>query len=152
MKPEEKIKTVTELSLDLRIDRNNLSEEVAEQSSKYVYYAAMLEETKAELETKKFELDVLFAELDKLKRIELKAAGGSVTETIVKQTVLRDIKLQEKKGEVIDWKKKVGVLTAVEKAYWMRKDMLSSIVHLTLKEGKLRDAINYEKASGNGQG
>jgi hypothetical protein len=107
----------------LLINEANLSSEFERQPSTYAYFAALMEFAVADVEHKKLAFSVMEANLDSVKRTELKDQT-KVTEAVIRSAIIKDQKYQLLSEELIEAQRQLGILKGLVKALEQRKDML----------------------------
>lgn len=117
---------------DIAIDRTDLDGEFLTHSDKFAYYAGLAELALARSERVKFELDVLYAQLDVEKRQQFATYNESLdaksklkqTEKMVENEVIGDARYAEKMNEYLELKKTAAILNRAREAFNHRKEML----------------------------
>lgn len=119
----------------IQINENLLTEEFVRQPGIYAWFATLMEIANSDVESKKFDLDVLKANLDGEKRRDLakenqyvddkgKIKDGRVTETMVSSAILTDKKFLVLTQELMESERQLGILKAIVRSLEQRKDML----------------------------
>jgi len=136
-----------DLAAELKIDRNNLSEEMEEQASRYIYWAVLAEESAANVNRAKMHLEILEGELIKEYRTNLeREASGRITDTMVGAAVHSDKRYIRAREDMVDLQRHAGVMRSAERAFAMRKDALIQVAWLAKMEYGAQTQINREKA------
>ena len=120
------------LEEDLRVDRTDLDSAFATQHELFAKYATMHELAKDNLERTKRMLDILYAQIDREKRVAAKQEQAmnskfKYTEKMCENEVITDPRYQEMHIKLLDAKKLVGVLGVGKEAFAQRKEMLISL-------------------------
>lgn len=133
----------------MKINENNLTDEFINQPSTYAWFATLAEIASSEVESKKFELDVLRANLDTKKRetlakehITVDDKGkekGRVTEAMVTSAILTDERYAVLHQELLELTRQQGILKAIVRALEQRKDMLIQLGSTKRQEMVLSD-------------
>ena len=126
-----------DIAADLKVDKNNLTDEMEEQPSKYAWWASLTELVRLRHNQKKLDLSIYEADLDKKFREE--ADGGKVTEAQMKGLVQRDTKWQQLNRDLFELKYQVGVLEAASWAFSQRADMIKALAPSLAYEGRRLD-------------
>ena len=146
----------------MKINEANLIDEFVNQPSTYAWFAALSEIASSEVETKKFDLDVLKANLDTKKRgmlakehITVDEKGkekGRVTEAMVTSAILTDTRYAVLHQELIEAIRQQGILKALTKALEQRAQMLIQLGASKRIEMSLADfGVDIKKVKGNQQ-
>ena len=142
---------VRDFQADLRIDRNNLQEEVASQPSLYAYWAARAEEAEHNLEHLKLQTEIMSANLDKEARAAFNAEGKEKpTIEQIANRIKRDPRWQAQQNALLEAKRQLGICRAAERACYQRKDMLWCLVQLQNREYGHQLAIRKEQVGREG--
>lgn len=80
---------MSEIESELKIDSENLSEELANQAATYVYHAEKAVSAEAEYNSFKTRVGELYAMLDKEVRAQAEADKKKITEKVVENTILQ---------------------------------------------------------------
>jgi hypothetical protein len=119
------------LSTDLKIDRNDLDSEFANQARLYAYYGTMAALAESRRQHLKNELELLYAHLDAEKRNQARVEAESMkikfTETMFENMVKSDPRYQTKMKEYLNTQELANILDVGKKAFEHRKDMLVSL-------------------------
>ncbi|GAF94309.1 unnamed protein product, partial [marine sediment metagenome] len=137
--------TVIDLQAALKIDKVNIDQECADQASNYAYWAAMSEEAQAEARRLKICVEVQLAELDRTVRADLVEQNVKVTEASVSQIIKRDSRYRELQEQLIDAEKNAAILKVAERSFWSRKDMVSTLAHLVMRETGQEGSIRRDR-------
>lgn len=90
---------------DVRIDRTNISEEFFRQPELTASYGFLTAEAERREKLIEYQLDRMYAVLDKRVRTDMEMAGEKTTEVKVKNTVITDKDYQELRLELIEARK-----------------------------------------------
>jgi len=131
---------------DIKIDPSDLDAEFVEQSRKYAWWAILSEMAKDLVSKQKYDLDILYAQLDHEKRSQALVAKVKLTEKMVENEVITDKRYQAKMKEYLESKRQYGVLQAGREAFTQRKEMLISLGANYRAEGNADPVILQEMA------
>lgn len=115
------------VSEDLFIDENNLNDEFVRQAGNFAWYAVLAAEAESYRDKLKFELEVLEADLDKQVREELELRGEKITEKVVSAEILKKQEYRDKKQDLLEAARQLGIMKAVKEGLVQKKDMLISL-------------------------
>ena len=122
----------------MKINEAILTEEFVKQPGTYAWFAALMEIASAEIDSKKFNLSVLEANLDKEKRVFL-SKDGKVTEAMVRSAIITDKIYIDLNTELLEISRQYGILKAIVRSLEQRKDMLIQIGSMKRTELSLGD-------------
>lgn len=129
---------------DLGIDRAKINDELAEQPSKYAWYATLYEMARNKANICKSQIDTYQAELDRYYREEAAKAGTKITEAGIKAKIDSNDRMNELIDNFNDALKEQGLLFVAVNAFVQRKDMLISIASNMRQEWDSDLRINKE--------
>lgn len=109
------------------INEADIMSEFVNQPSTYAWFAALAEIAGAECESRKFDLSVLRANLDKQKRGEFIRNGQKVTENVVFSAVETDPEYIKSNEDLLECHRQHSILKSIVRSLDMRKDMLIQI-------------------------
>ena len=121
---------------DTTIDRNNLSDELANQSSSYVFVGQCHNEAEAEYEAYKLRVKQLVAAIDEVIRKNALESKKKITEAAITKEIERHpdyVKAMEHQIALYRRKEDLKILTW---AWRDRKDLLIELAHFELQEQK----------------
>jgi len=133
-----------DLSEDLKIDKNNITDEMMKQAGKFAWWATLYEFANDKVARMKRQLEVLEATLSSHYRNELAKDGKKTTEKEIDSAVKLDESYEAMKSMFMDAVKQASVLGVARDSFGQRKDMLRS---LSMERGvgldmdMLRDAV-----------
>ena len=134
----------------VKISEADLTEEFIKQPSLYAWFATLCEFASAEVETKKMNLSILYANLDAEKRAEFAVSAKKVTEAVISGAVETDARHIDAKTSLIEAGRQYGILKGIVKALEQRKDMLIQVGSTKRQEMSLSDfQINLDKVRKN---
>jgi hypothetical protein len=131
---------------DITIDSQDLDNEFLNQARKYAWWAMVSELAKDLVARRKYELDMLYAQLDQKKRATALANKFKMTEKMVENEVITDVSYQEAKRDYLQAKQWYGLLQAGREAFAQRKEMLISLGANYRAEGQADPVLLQEKA------
>lgn len=133
------------LRADIYINRGNLSEEFAEHSERFAWYATAYElAMDVELRAKEH-LSRVYARVDAHVRAEARAAAAKLTEKMVENTVLTHPEYVKSLENYLDAKLQTGLLKAARDGMISRKDMLVSLGANYRAEGRSDISLKEEQ-------
>ena len=115
-----------DLTKELKVNENNLQEEMLKQPSKYIYWASVLEKIKLYQESTELKLEQTVAELDREAREFILQHQGKPTKDVVDAYIKRQPKYAEAVGNLNYFEYIAGRVGRIVKAFEQRKDMLQS--------------------------
>lgn len=124
------------LDEDLRINKNNLQEEIMQQAGKYAWWATLYELASDKEARAKRDLEVLEATLYKAYRDELTKDGKKTTEKEIDTFVKLDPQYSKQKDAYMDSIKQASILGVAKDSFSQRKDMIRS---LSMEKGTALD-------------
>lgn len=122
---------------DVSIDKTDLESEFLSHPSKFAYYAGLYELAQTRADKLKFELEVLYAQLDFKVRQNAAAVNASrskddkikYTEAMVENEVKTSEAYQKKYNDYLEACKTAGLLNRAREAFMQRKDCLIQLAH-----------------------
>lgn len=111
---------------ELAINEDNLSQEMLQQPSKYVYWSSVLEKIRLFQENADLEMELLLGELDKEARIELPKEDIKPTKDSVDGYIKRTEKYKIAKEKCNYYDYLVKRLQFIVRSFEQRKDMIQS--------------------------
>lgn len=124
--------TLPELEAALRIDEHSLESECRDQAVMYYNVARMGTLATSHRDEAKKNLAEIEAELDAYLRRSAETSGERITEAAIKSGIKLDKKYQRAATELAKLSTEVGNLSALERSYDHRKEMLKLMVKLYL--------------------
>lgn len=118
----------------VKIDESNITTEFVNQPSTYAWFAALAEIAGAESESRKFDLSVLRANLDKKKREDFTKANVKVTENVVASAIETDVDFIKATKELLECNRQYSILRAVVRSLDQRAVMLTQIGNMKRQE------------------
>ena len=115
-----------DLDKELKINEDNLLQEMLEQPSKYIYWSSLLEKIKYFQESTELALELEVARLEPQAREALKVDNPKPTKDMIESYIKRQPSYQQKRAEVLSYEYIVGRIARIVKAFEQRKDMLQS--------------------------
>jgi len=137
-------KAYDQLSGLLKIDRDQLDEELIAQAQHFWHVAEAHERAVSQQDEKKLDLEITEVELDKEVREQMAADGERVTEKQVEASVKREDEYYKANQAYISAKAEAGRWSALREAYRHRRDML---IELSKKSQQRR----YDELTGAGE-
>jgi hypothetical protein len=125
----------TNFSQELAIDKTDLEHEFLTHSDKFAYYAGLSELAQARADKVKFELEVLYAQLDINKRKMFNAAVDEdgkkfkYTEKMVENEIIADASYQKKMDQLLELQKTASLMNRAREAFNHRKEMLIQLAN-----------------------
>lgn len=109
---------------DLHINQGALSAVFAEHAEKFAWYATAYDLALDHESHLKHELERVYAQCDYLARAQAKEAGIKMTEKMVENTVITDLKYTKVQEKYLEAKRNTGLLKSARDAMIHRRDML----------------------------
>lgn len=122
------------LNKDVKIDPTNLSQELQEHSSKFVYYACRAVDARKQMDTLKHRLEMLEGALDKEIRTCMKEENPKCTEGQIKAAVMIDSRFRAASSRLIDATHSFRMAEAAQSGFEHRRDMLRLLANNAIKE------------------
>lgn len=114
------------LEEELKVNEDNLLQEMLHQPSKYIYWSSLLEKIKYFQERVELELELVVANLDKEARAFLESQGTKPTKDSVEAYIKRTDKYKAARENCLYFEYIAGRVARIVKAFEQRKDMLQS--------------------------
>lgn len=114
------------LKEELKVNEDNLLQEMLQQPSKYIYWASVLEKLKYYQESTELQLELEVANLDEQARTFITKNGGKPTKDVVEAYIKRQPSYQQARNNCQHYEYVVGRIGRIVKAFEQRKDMLQS--------------------------
>lgn len=140
----------TNFSQELAIDKTDLEHEFLTHSDKFAYYAGLSELAQARADKVKFELEVLYAQLDIGKRKAFNAAIDEdgkkfkYTEKMVENEIIADTAYQAKMDQLLELQKTASLMNRAREAFNHRKEMLVQLANNS-RVGDPKVKVDYVK-------
>jgi hypothetical protein len=115
-----------DLTRELKVNEDNLLQEMLQQPSKYIYWASILEKIKWFQESQELNLELEVAKLDKRARDFLKEHDVKPTKDIVEAYIKQQPEYEQARKNCQYYEYISGRLSRIVKAFEQRKDMLQS--------------------------
>lgn len=132
------------LSGELKIDREQIDEELIAHSQHFFHVAVAHEHAVSEMDEKKLDLEITEVELDREIRERMIADGERITEKQVEAAVKRHEDYTTASEAYIKAKAEAGVWAALRESYRQRRDMLIELSKRTQQR-------YYDEVSGVGE-
>ena len=135
----------SDMAVDLKVDKSNLSDEMEQQPSLYAWWASLAEYVRNQHSRKKFELQVLEAELDEEFRQEADRDNIKATEKWMEGKIHRDSRWKNLSGEVLDLRYKVGILDSATWSFQQRAEMIKALAPTAAYESRIEHRETEQK-------
>ncbi len=109
---------------EIKIDKDDLQAAFLDQAGKYSWYAVISADARARLEMAKHELEVKRAEVAHAFRVQSEAMKKKTTEKGVEEHVVLDQEVRAIMEAMLNARKELELVSAAEKAFVHRRDML----------------------------
>lgn len=124
-----------DIQAELKVDKNNLSDELSRQAARLGFYAVLAELLRSKFEHKKLDLEVSGAQLYKKHQKKLEATGTRVTEKAISSQLSLDPQFVAEKEALLKAELQYREVYALANAFSQRGMMLMSLAKL--------DAVEY---------
>jgi hypothetical protein len=127
-----------DLETELRIDVNNIDEELKDQPTLFAWYCAVYEHTSYILSRLKVQLQELEAEIIEELRNRAQVSGQvRLTEKMIDAQMKLDKRWQDLQDLIAEVQRNVNLSRVAKDAFQQRRDMLISLVSLVREERQL---------------
>jgi hypothetical protein len=120
-------KAYEQLSGELRINRDEIDEELIAQAQHFWHVAEAHEQAVSAMDRRKFDLDTLEVELDKDIREQMAADEEKITEKLVEAAIKREQVYQRAVKAYLEAKRDAGRWSSLRESFRHRRDMLLEV-------------------------
>lgn len=141
MDKETRKKVMELVAKDLQVDLEDLNKAVSEQAGLYYYYAMKWAKATSKVLARKADLELYEAKKKRELRKQLADNGRKVTEATIEELVLSDEEYKKLLDAYLEAKDEEAFWQVVKESFKQRKDMIESLVNLSMVLGSTKEQI-----------